>query len=96
MARQANKHRRDIRFVVGDLVWLKTANLSLPASLRKKLAPRWVGPFPATQVISATSYKLDLPPAWRLHPVFHVLLLKPTQGSARPMEQAVFDTEQGK
>jgi hypothetical protein len=77
------------------LVWLKTVNLQLPASLTKKLSPRWVGPFPILQVISKTSYKLELPVAWKLHPVFHVSMLKPHHGRARQVEQPVFSTEEG-
>ena len=80
---------------MGDLVWLKTNNLSLPASLTKKLAPRWVGPFPILQVISKNSYRLQLPPSWRLHPVFNVNQLKPHSGGRPAVEPPVFTTEDG-
>jgi hypothetical protein len=51
----------------------------------KKLLPKFIGPFKIIQLVratvvpkqSATAVKLDLPPNCRLHPVFHVSLLKP-------------------
>ena len=95
MIKQANKHRRDIAFTVGDLVWLKTSYLQLPASLTKKLSPKWVGPFSVVQVISRTSYRLKLPDAWKIHPVFHVSLLKPHAGPPREVELPVFETAEG-
>ena len=82
-------------FNVGDLVWLKTNNLTLPASLTKKLSPRWVGPFPITQVINRNSYRLQLPASWRLHPVFNVSQLKPHHGGRPAVEEPVFTTDQG-
>ncbi|KAI5115306.1 hypothetical protein M0805_005592 [Coniferiporia weirii] len=35
----------------------------------------WEGPFPITQVLSPLNYHLKLPPAWKIHPVFHASLL---------------------
>ena len=60
----------------GQKVWLKAKNLALPYRL-VKLAPRWHGPFPITQVMSLVTYKLTLPYQWTIHPIFHALLLTP-------------------
>ena len=63
-------------YCVGDRVWLEAQNLttSHPSA---KLAPRRYGPFLITSVISHTSYRLKLPPQWKIHPVFHASLLTP-------------------
>ena len=55
---------------------LSTRNLSVNQHLLTKLRRRWIGPYSITKVISPVAYRLDLPPAWRVHPVFHVSNLK--------------------
>ena len=58
----------------GDKVWLEGRNLKLRYP-SKKLAPRREGPFEIVQVISPMAYKLQLPPTWKIHDVFHASLL---------------------
>ena len=45
----------------------------------KKLDMRRQGPFKVLEIISRSAYKLKLPPSWKVHPVFHVSLLRPYQ-----------------
>ena len=59
---------------VGDKVWLNNKNLKLHYK-SKKLAPKREGPFEIEQVLSPSTYKLCLPPTWKMHPVFHASLL---------------------
>ena len=59
---------------VGDKVWLKATNLRLQYPSRK-LAPRCLGPFEISQVLSPIVYHLRLPPTWKAHNVFHTSLL---------------------
>jgi hypothetical protein len=69
-------HTRFTPYCVGDRVWLDAKNLHTthPSA---KLAPRRHGPFLVTSAISHTSYRLKLPPQWKIHNVFHASLLTP-------------------
>jgi hypothetical protein len=64
------------RWTTGQLAWLEGKNLPLPHSTAK-LAPRRHGPFKVTQIVSPVAVRLELPPQWRIHPVFHISLLTP-------------------
>ena len=77
MATAVNRSRRSIEYNVGDEVVLTTKHTKnycphLPA----KIKARWVGPFTITQKVSPVAYRVELPPSWRLHPVFHIDKLK--------------------
>ena len=73
----ANQHRRDLTFKVGDRVWLSTENLRRSMPGTPKLLQRFEGPYRVKRVISPTAYELELPQSRRIHPVFHIHLLKP-------------------
>ena len=66
---------------VGDKVWLEGKNLRLHYPTRK-LAPRREGPFEISHVISPLTYRLQLPPTWKIHDVFHTSLLSTYQETA--------------
>ena len=76
-ARQANKSRRDEEFNEGDEVVLSTKNLrTFDMHLPVKLRRRWTGPFKILKKISPMTYRLELPPGWRIHPTFHISNLR--------------------
>ncbi len=65
-----------VPFKKGEKVWLEATNLQLGYENRK-LAHRREGPFTITEVLGPLTYRLKLPPQWRIHPVFHASLLTP-------------------
>ena len=75
----ADTHRRDVSFTEGDQILLSTKNIKLKKAKEasRKLMPRWIGPFRISKLVGTAAVKLDLPPKWAIHPVFHVSLIKP-------------------
>ena len=65
-----------VQYSVNKWVWLKAKHLTLPYQT-VKLTPKCHGPFKIIKQISLVTYKLELPLAWMIHPVFHASLLTP-------------------
>ena len=70
-----DQRHRDVHYEVGDLVLLSTRNLKMKGT-PVKLQRRFVGPFRVIETIGQQAYRLSLPDSWKIHPVFHVSLLK--------------------
>jgi Chromo (CHRromatin Organisation MOdifier) domain len=71
--RMADRRRNTfIPFTIGQKVWLDTRNMN-----HKKMAPKQEGPFKIEEVLGPVTYRLKLPTAWKIHNVFHAVLLKP-------------------
>src|SRR5579863_7055160 len=60
----------------GQQVWLEGTNLKITYE-SAKLSPKWYRPFRVATIISPIAYRLELPPTWKIHPVFHTSLLTP-------------------
>jgi hypothetical protein len=83
MKHQADKHRAEREFAVGDNVYLKLqpyVQTSIARHPHQKLAFRYYGPYTVLQCIGSVAYKLNLPETSQIHPVVHVLLLKKAIG----------------
>ncbi|CAN6678621.1 unnamed protein product [Malus baccata var. baccata] len=80
----ANKKRSEREFQVGDWVFLRLQpylQSSVSHTNCPKLAPRFYGPYQILARVGKVAYILDLPANSRIHPTFHVSLLKPKLGS---------------
>ncbi|ETW78644.1 hypothetical protein HETIRDRAFT_247626, partial [Heterobasidion irregulare TC 32-1] len=65
-----------------------------------KLAPRRYGPFKILGKVGTLAYKLQIPPQWKIHPVFHAAVLtkyRETEAHgenfARPIPEVLNDEE---
>ena len=76
-----DRSRCDEKLKVGDEVVLSTRHISVNQHLPSKIRRHWIGPYQVAKVISPVAYGLDLPLAWKIHPVFHVSNLKRFQRS---------------
>jgi hypothetical protein len=75
----ADKRRRELKFDVGDHVYLKVSPIrgTCRFRVRGKLAPRYIGPYPAIKRIGTVAYKIKLPEQLSdVHNVFHVSQLQ--------------------
>ncbi|XP_071906002.1 uncharacterized protein [Coffea arabica] len=75
----ANTRRKDLKFEVGDKVFLRVKPLKsgVVSKKGKKLKPRYIGPFEILKRIGKVAYQLKLPASMaKVHNVFHVSMLK--------------------
>ena len=73
----ADQKRRDVQFQVGDLVLVKLHLVLRNPGMHKGLVRRYEGPFKVLKRVGKVAYKLELPAKLKVHPVFHVSMLKP-------------------
>ncbi|GKG35090.1 hypothetical protein Tco_0440244, partial [Tanacetum coccineum] len=75
----ADKRRKSLEFSVGDYVLLKVSPWKgvVRFGKKRKLAPRFVGPFEIIENVGHVAYRLDFPGELNgVHDTFHVSNLK--------------------
>jgi hypothetical protein len=84
---------------------LSTTNVKFKATGKAKFMPRFMGPFVVTEVygphdadkkvVRVTACKVQLPALMKIHPVFHVSLLKPfkSDGEPVPVQPLAYDKD---
>jgi hypothetical protein len=80
---QADKHRVERTFEVGDLVYLRLQSYrhaSIKRSGAEKLQPRFFGPYRINRKVGVVAYELELAHGSKIHNVFHVSCLKRAMG----------------
>ncbi|KAF7812512.1 Retrotransposable element Tf2 [Senna tora] len=83
MKRLADLKRKEKSFEVGQWVWVKFhpyRQTSVAKRLHFKLARRFYGHFQIKGRVGVVAYRLELPSHSKVHPVFHVSLLKEYKG----------------
>jgi hypothetical protein len=82
MKLQADKHRQERQFEIGDWVLLRLQPFKQKTMHKKlgKLGRKFYGPFKVLGKIRAVSYKLELLEDAKIHHVFHVSCLKAKVG----------------
>jgi len=74
------KRQNPPAYQVGDLVMLNGRNIKTRCPSRK-LDHKNHGPFQIEKIVSPLAVRLTLPRKWKIHNVFHVLLLEPYRTS---------------
>lgn len=76
---QADAHRFERAFIVGDWVWLKLhpyKQQSVESTPIQKLGPKYNGPFKVITKVEKVAYTVQLPQGAQTQPIFHVSQLK--------------------
>ncbi|KAK3015069.1 hypothetical protein RJ639_007039 [Escallonia herrerae] len=73
MKKWADKRRRPKEYNLGDMVMLKLLPQQFKSfrKVHKGLIRKYEGPFPIVAKVGKVSYRLELPPKLKIHPVFH-------------------------
>ena len=88
-AEYANKHKsQEPSWKEGDKVYLLRKNIKTkrPSS---KLDYKMIGPYKIRKKVLNVNYELELPKGSRIHPIFHVSLLKEAEGAAETSNEEI-------
>jgi hypothetical protein len=88
MKRSFDKHHRDFPpFEIGSLVLLDSKGIDI-AYPSRKLCDKRHGPFEVVERVGDVSYRLKLPPDWKIHDVFHISKLTPYTPPSFPSQSS--------
>ncbi|GJV87786.1 RNA-directed DNA polymerase [Tanacetum coccineum] len=76
----ADKHRKQVLYREGDLVWIHLRKERFPAGHFGKLKPRGDGPFRVLKKINDNAYKIELPGHYNVSATFNAADLSPYKG----------------
>ncbi|XP_070038216.1 uncharacterized protein [Nicotiana tomentosiformis] len=78
MKRHADQNRRFVEYQLGDKVMVKIPKQYLfEGAHDPSLLQKYIGPLSIERRIGKVAYRVDTLAWWKIHPVFHVSLLKP-------------------
>jgi hypothetical protein len=87
----ADRRRQVVAFEKGQEVLLNTKNITFKTPGVRKLMPRYIGPFRILKMVTPVAAKLQLPPEMRIHPVFHVSLMRHYKSDGKTPTQPAFN-----
>lgn len=89
-----------MQLALGDMVFVKLQpyrQTSMALRKNQKLSLHYFGPFPVIEKLGSVAYKLLLPSTAKIHPVFHIFLLKKCVGDPAsqyiPLPLTLSDTD---
>ena len=91
---QKRAHNKGIKprsYAPSDKVWLNSKYIKTKQN--QKLEAKFFGPFRVLHPVGKQAYKLELPKKWRIHNVFHVLLLEHDTTKKGQMDEEVRQME---
>ena len=79
----ADRGHQEVNYEVSEDLMLNTKNVRHRSPGSSKFMPRWMGPYKMLEKVGTVAYRLALPIELKMHPVFHVALLKPVKKDQR-------------